>query len=45
MKPPGIVPSRVLRAGLQCYAIPGDKAEIPAPSMTAWRGYQERIAR
>jgi len=31
--------------GLQCYAIPGDKAEMLAESMAAWRGYQQRRAR
>lgn len=31
--------------GLQCYNVPGDKAEILAQSMAAWRGYRERMAR
>jgi sugar phosphate isomerase/epimerase len=31
--------------GLQCYGIEGDKAEILAESMRAWKGYQERHAR
>lgn len=31
--------------GLQCYNVPGDKAEILARSMAAWRGYRERMAR
>ena len=31
--------------GLQCYSIPGDKAEILAQSMAAWRGYRKRMAR
>jgi sugar phosphate isomerase/epimerase len=31
--------------GLQCYAIPGDKAAILAESMATWRGYQRRRAR
>jgi sugar phosphate isomerase/epimerase len=31
--------------GLQCYDIPGDKAEILARSMAAWQGYRARMAR
>jgi sugar phosphate isomerase/epimerase len=30
--------------GLQCYGVPGDKAEHLARSMAAWRACQERIA-
>jgi hypothetical protein len=31
--------------GLQCYNVPGDKADILAQSMAAWRGYEDRMAR
>ena len=31
--------------GLQCYNVPGDKANILAQSMAAWRGYEDRMAR
>ena len=31
--------------GLQCYNVPGDKADILAQSMEAWRGYEDRMAR
>ena len=31
--------------GLQCYNVPGDKAEILAQSMAAWRDYRKRMAR
>ena len=31
--------------GLQCYNVPGDKAEILAQSMATWRSYRERMAR
>jgi len=31
--------------GLQCYDVPGDKADILAQSMAAWRGYEDQMAR